>query len=86
MTWSYTRNGLYIAHQLRAAADNRVELLTVDFDGYTKVEPVRDEYAGIARQMELERALLRRGWVLEEFAPGRRNPGLTPEKRSASAA
>ncbi len=85
MTWSYTRNGLYIAHQLRATAEGHLELLIVDFDGYPKVEPMRDEYAGIARQVELERALLRRGWALEEFASGRRTP-VMPATSSASAA
>jgi len=86
MTWSYTRNGLYIEHQLRATAGGSVELLTVDFDGYAKVEPVRDEYAGIARQIELERALLRRGWALEEFAFGRTTPMPSAGDSSASAA
>ncbi len=72
MTWSYARNGLYISHQLRATGEGRLELLTVDFDGFAKAEPIADEYAGIARQMELERTLLRRGWALEDFVPTRR--------------
>lgn len=86
MTWSYSRNGLYIAHQLRATAEGRIELLTVDFDGFAKVEPVPDEYAGIARQMELERVLLRRGWALEEFAGMRRMPYPIPAESPATAA
>ncbi len=72
MTWSYARNGLYISHQLRATAEGRLELLTVDFDGYATAEPVPDEYAGIAKQMKLERRLRQRGWALEDFVSPRR--------------
>lgn len=72
MTWSYARNGLYISHQLRATAEGRLELLTVDFDGYATAEPVPDEYAGIARQMELERRLRQRGFAFEDFVGSRR--------------
>ncbi|MEW6319866.1 MAG: hypothetical protein AB1635_02130 [Acidobacteriota bacterium] len=67
MTWSYERNGLVIAHQLRQVGPDVYELRSVDFDGYAKVERFRAEIDALRRQMELERALIVKGWSLDVF-------------------
>ena len=67
MTWSYTRNGLAIAHHLQRLENGEWGLEIVDFDGFVRTECYTDESAGLRRQMDLERALILHGWGLDTF-------------------